>query len=44
MQTLNSKDRRLAFTPPESAGESDMKKIDMNEVATKINETYFKTN
>lgn len=43
-QTLNSKDRRLAFTPPESAGESDMQKIDMNEAATKINETYFKSN
>ena len=42
-QTLNSKDRRLAFTPPESAGESDMQKIDMNEAATKINTTYFKS-
>ena len=43
-QTLNTKDRRLAFTPPESAGESDMQKIDMSEVATKINKTYFKSN
>ena len=43
-QTLNSKDRRLAFTPPESAGESDMQKINMNEVAAKINKTYFRSN
>lgn len=43
-QTLNSENRRLAFTPPETAGESDMKKIDIAEAAKKINEIYLKTN
>ena len=43
-QTLNSENRRLAFTPPESAGESDMSKIDITEAANIINATYLKTN
>ncbi len=41
-QTLNSEDRRLAFTPPEDADESDMKNIDIISAAQAINEKYFK--
>lgn len=40
-QTLNSENRRLAFTPPETAGESDMSKIDIVEAAKKINKAYL---
>ena len=40
-QTLNSENRRLAFTPPETAGESDMQKIDIIAAAKKINLTYL---
>ena len=43
-QTLNSKDRRLAFTPPETAGESDMQQVDITEAAATINNTFLKTN
>ena len=41
-QTLNSEDRRLAFTPPEDADESDMRNIDITSAAHAINEKYFK--
>ena len=40
-QTLNSENRRLAFTPPETAGESDMSKIDIIEAARVINKKYL---
>jgi len=40
-QTLNSENRRLAFTPPEKADESDMKKIDVVAAAKIINTTYL---
>lgn len=40
-QTLNSENRRLAFTPPETAGESDMSKIDIIDAAKKINKAYL---
>ena len=43
-QTLNSENRRLAFTPPETAGESDMQQVDIAEAAKKINDTFLKTN
>ena len=39
-QTLNSEDRRLAFTPPEEAHESDLHTIDVIEVAKKINAKF----
>lgn len=41
-QTLNSEDRRLAFTPPEDEGESDMQKIDIDAAAKAINEKFLK--
>lgn len=41
-QTLNSEERRLAFTPPEDEHESDMQKIDILEVANKINNKFLK--
>lgn len=41
-QTLNSEDRRLAFTPPEDAHESDLQKIDVIAAATIINSTMLK--
>ncbi|MDH5659726.1 MAG: lipopolysaccharide heptosyltransferase family protein, partial [Gammaproteobacteria bacterium] len=41
-QTLNSEDRRLAFTPPENEHESDMQKIDVIEAANKINDKFLK--
>jgi ADP-heptose:LPS heptosyltransferase len=40
-QTLNTPDKRLAFSPPGDAEESDMSKIDVIEVAKKIAETYL---
>ena len=43
-QTLNSENRRLAFTPPETAGESDMQQVDIAEAAAMINNTFLKTN
>ncbi|MFK5912910.1 MAG: glycosyltransferase family 9 protein [Woeseiaceae bacterium] len=41
-QTLNSKERRLAFTPPENEGESDMQKINIVEAAKAINQKFLK--
>lgn len=40
-QTLNSVNRRLAFAPPETAGESDLQSIDVIEAAKIIRSTYF---
>jgi ADP-heptose:LPS heptosyltransferase len=40
-QTLNTPDKRLAFSPPEGADESDMSKINVAEVAQKIAATYL---
>ena len=40
-QTLNSENRRLAFTPPEKANESDMQEIDVVAAAKVINTTYL---
>ncbi|MCK4863955.1 MAG: glycosyltransferase family 9 protein [Gammaproteobacteria bacterium] len=41
-QTLNSEERRLAFTPPENEHESDLQKIDIIKVANKINTKFLK--
>lgn len=41
-QTLNSEDKRLAFTPPEDADESDMQKIDIIKAANKISDHFLK--
>lgn len=41
-QTLNTKERRLAFTPPENEGESDMQKVDIAAAANAINIKFFK--
>jgi ADP-heptose:LPS heptosyltransferase len=35
-QTLNSLERRLAFTPPRNAGESDMISVDVHQAAAEI--------
>lgn len=40
-QTLNSKEKRLAFFPPEGASETDMVAIDIDEVAATISKTYL---
>ena len=40
-QTLNSKDNRLAFTPPENASETDMQTIDTTKAAQEIIKYYF---
>lgn len=40
-QTLNRPERRLAFSPPESAEKEDMEKIDISEVARMINQHYL---
>ena len=40
-QTLNSEGRRLAFSPPKTADESDMHKIDVLEAANIITATYL---
>ncbi len=40
-QTLNSPERRLAFSPPEDAGESDMTKIDIDIAARKISTQFL---
>lgn len=37
-QTINSPERRLAFSPPEGAEAEDMNKIDISEVARKISQ------
>jgi ADP-heptose:LPS heptosyltransferase len=41
-QTLNTPDRRLAFTPPETADETDMSQIDIEAAAKEINEKFLK--
>ena len=41
-QTLNTEDRRLIFTPPEGAHESDMSSVDIVSAANSINAKYFK--
>jgi ADP-heptose:LPS heptosyltransferase len=43
-QTLNSEDRRLAFTPPENADESNMQSVNIKCAANKINAKYLNTN
>ena len=40
-QTLNSENRRLAFMPPETAGESDLQAIDVAQAAKVIKAAYF---
>lgn len=40
-QTLNSIEKRLAFTPPENAGETDMQSIDTTIAANEIINFYF---
>lgn len=40
-QTLNTPDRRLAFTPPETAEEMDMSKIDIEAAAKEINAKFL---
>lgn len=40
-QTLNSEDRRLAFSPPEDAHESDLQKIDVLAAAEIINSKFI---
>lgn len=41
-QTLNSPDRRLAFTPPETADEMDMSQIDIAAAAKEISNQFLK--
>lgn len=41
-QTLNTPDRRLAFTPPETADEMDMSQIDIDEAARIISKKFLK--
>lgn len=41
-QTLNSPERRLAFSPPESAAEEDMSAVDVAAAATAISERFLK--
>ena len=41
-QTLNTEERRLAFTPPENEGESDMQKVDIAAAANAINIKFLK--
>ncbi|GAB4291832.1 MAG: glycosyltransferase family 9 protein [Thiohalomonadaceae bacterium] len=40
-QTLNSPERRLAFTPPEEAGETDMSSIDVVAAAQAISDQFL---
>lgn len=40
-QTLNKKDKRLAFTPPEDEHESDLQKIDIRRAAKEIIEKFI---
>ena len=40
-RTLNTPDRRLAFSPPESAEETDMSKLDIERAANEINEKFL---
>lgn len=41
-QTLNAENRRLTFTPPVGADESDMSSVDIISAANEINAKYFK--
>ena len=41
-QTLNVEEYRLAFTPPENEGESDMQKVDIAAAASAINTKFLK--
>lgn len=41
-QTLNTPDRRLAFTPPETADEMDMSKIEIEAAAKEISKKFLK--
>lgn len=43
-QTLNSKNHRSAFTPPDDANETDMQKIDTIKTAQEIFKFYFTKN
>ena len=40
-QTLNSDDKRLAFSPPETAGEHDMEAIDIAQAASEIRNKFL---
>jgi len=40
-QTLNSENKRLAFTPSEEAAETDVSAIDVESAIKQINDTYF---
>lgn len=40
-QTLNSPDRRLAFSPPEEAGPEEMSAVDLDAAAETINRAYL---
>ncbi|HSN17048.1 MAG TPA: glycosyltransferase family 9 protein [Gammaproteobacteria bacterium] len=40
-QTVNHEDRRLAFTPPDGSGESDMSKVDLDAAAAAIAARFF---
>ena len=40
-QTLNSEDKRLAFSPPDSADEHDMGTIDIKHAATEISSNFL---
>lgn len=41
-QTLNTPDRRLAFTPPETADEMDMSQIDIVQAAREISKKFLR--
>jgi ADP-heptose:LPS heptosyltransferase len=40
-QTLNSPERRFAFTPPDTSGESDMSKIDIDSAVEQIRKMFL---
>ncbi len=40
-QTLNTEDRRIAFSPPETGDKEDMSRIDLDGVAEEIRKKYF---
>ena len=40
-QTLNSEDRRLAYSPPKTAEEQDMSAIDMGDAANEIYQKFL---
>ena len=41
-QTLNSPERRLAFTPPDDAEETDMSRVDIAAAATQISKRFLR--